>query len=304
MYDNKNYNLYEHKRVTKKSNIFKKTIAFTLSALIFGSVAGASFYGINSALSYNNETSEYNSQLTEMSMINNVSSEQSSQNLDVSHIAEMGLPSVVSVTNISVTEVQNYFWKFGRNQRFPVQTQETVSCGSGIIFYAGESDLYIVSNYHVVEGATSLSVTFADNNTYEAQLCGYDSNVDLAVLKVPVSSISDETLSKIDVVKIGNSDELVVGKQVVAIGNALGYGQSVTTGIISAVNRFINGEASIGYIQTDAAINPGNSGGALLNMDGELIGINTAKLSSTEIEGMGYAIPISQVIDIISSLMN
>lgn len=305
MYDNKNYNLYEHKRVTKKSNIFKKTIAFTLSALIFGSVAGASFYGINSALSYNNETSEYNSQLTEMSMINNVSSEQSSQNLDVSHIAEIGLPSVVSVTNISVTEVQNYFWKFGRNQRFPVQTQETVSCGSGIIFYAGESDLYIVSNYHVVEGATSLSVTFADNNTYEAQLCGYDSNVDLAVLKVPVSSISDETLSKIDVVTIGNSDDLVVGKQVVAIGNALGYGQSVTTGIVSAVNRFISSEAtSIGYIQTDAAINPGNSGGALLNMNGELIGINTAKLSSTEIEGMGYAIPISQVIDIISSLMN
>lgn len=168
MYYNNNYNLYEHKRFKKRNNIFKKVIAFTLSALIFGSISGASFYGVNNILLDNNKTSQYNSELTEVSMINNVSSGQSSQNLDVSYIAEIELPSVVSVTNISVTGVENYFCKFGKNQRFPVQTKEIVSCGSGIIFYEGKSDLYIVSNYHVVEGATSLSITFADNNTYEA----------------------------------------------------------------------------------------------------------------------------------------
>ena len=231
-------------------------------------------------------------------------SESTSQSLNVTGIAALGLPSVVSVTNISVQEVENYFGRFGRNSQGPSQFKETVSCGSGIIIYAGDSELYMVTNYHVVEGATTLSVTFVDDETYEAELCGYDEETDLAVLRVSTSELSENTLSQISVVTIGDSDDLIVGEQVVAIGNALGYGQSVTTGIVSAVNRTIsNGDTSSSYIQTDAAINPGNSGGALLNMDGELIGINTAKISSTGVEGMGYAIPISQVIDLIESLI-
>ena len=180
-----------------------------------------------------------------------------------------------------------------------------MSCGSGVIINVSGSNLYIVTNYHVVEDATTLSVTFVDDETYQAQLCGYDEENDIAVLKVSTDSLSQDTLSQISVVPIGDSNELVVGEQVVAIGNALGYGQSVTTGIVSAIDRTVSsGSTSSTYIQTDAAINPGNSGGALLNMDGELIGINTAKISSTGVEGMGYAIPISRVLDLIASLMS
>ena len=166
-------------------------------------------------------------------------------------------------------------------------------------------DLYIVTNAHVVEDATTLSVSFVDNSVYEAQLCGTDTDIDLAVLKVAVSDLTDDTLSQIAVITVGDSDALEVGEQVVAIGNALGYGQSVTTGIVSALDRSITNESGTTstYIQTDAAINPGNSCGALLNLDGELIGINTAKLSDTDVEGMGYAIPISDVIDRIAELM-
>ena len=223
----------------------------------------------------------------------------------MSQIAAQGLTSVVSVTNISVQEVQSYFGQFGRNGRGQMQLQETTSCGSGVIVYANDEYLYMVTNYHVVEGATTLSVTFVDDQTYEAALCGYAETMDIALLKVAVSALSADTLSQISVVAIGDSDELVVGEQVVAIGNALGYGQSVTTGIVSALDRSISTDTGASaYIQTDAAINPGNSGGALLNMDGELIGINTAKVSSTDVEGMGYAIPISQVLDLIESLIS
>ena len=211
----------------------------------------------------------------------------------------------VSVTNISVQEVQSFFGQFGRNGRGQMQLQETTSCGSGVIIHSDDSYLYMVTNYHVVEGATTLSVTFVDDQTYEAQLCGYDESMDIALLKVPVGSLSSDTLSQISVVTIGDSEELVVGEQVVAIGNALGYGQSVTTGIVSALNRTISTDTGASaYIQTDAAINPGNSGGALFNMNGELVGINTAKVSSTDVEGMGYAIPISQVLELIESMMN
>ena len=223
----------------------------------------------------------------------------------MSTIAEQGLSSVVSVTNISVQEVQSFFGQFGRNGRGQMQLQETTSCGSGVIIHSDDSYLYMVTNYHVVEGATTLSVTFVDDQTYEAQLCGYDESMDIALLKVPVGSLSSDTLSQISVVTIGDSEELVVGEQVVAIGNALGYGQSVTTGIVSALNRTISTDTGASaYIQTDAAINLGNSGGALFNMNGELVGINTAKVSSTDVEGMGYAIPISQVLELIESMMN
>ena len=295
---------------TRKNRFFKKTVSLVLSAVIFGGIASGSFYAVNKLL--NNFTS-YTAENSSTSQGNGVSlsnvsyetSSQSCQSLDVSSIAAQGLPSVVSVTNISVQEVQNYFGQFGRNGRSQVQLQETTSCGSGVIIYMNDSNLYIVTNYHVVEDATTLSITFVDDQTYEAELCGYDETMDIALLKVSIDTISSDTLSQISVVSIGDSSELVVGEQVVAIGNALGYGQSVTTGIISALDRTISTDTGNStYIQTDAAINPGNSGGALFNMNGELIGINTAKVSSTGVEGMGYAIPITQVLDLIESLMN
>ena len=199
-------------------------------------------------------------------------------------------------------EVQSFFHRFGPNGSGQTQLEETVSCGSGVIIYSDEEAdaLYIVTNQHVVADAMTLSVSFVDNSVYEAQLCGTDEELDLAVLKVALTDLSEQTLEQIDVISIGDSDALEVGEQVVAIGNALGYGQSVTTGIVSITNE--DGTTS-SYIQTDAAINPGNSGGALLNLDGELIGINTAKLSSTDVEGMGYAIPISDVMERIVELM-
>lgn len=234
----------------------------------------------------------------------------SSGSLDVSAIAETALPSVVAITNVSVQEVQRYFDMFGRSGPWTTQLQETKSCGSGVIIANDGTWLYMVTNNHVIENAVTLSVSFVDDSTCEAQLCGADSTLDLAVIKVALSDLSSETKDKIAVVSVGNSNEMKVGNQVVAIGNALGYGQSVTTGIISALNRTIQtGKDSSGnaitstYIQTDAAINPGNSGGALLNMRGELIGINSAKVSSSEIEGMGYAIPISSVWSTIQNLM-
>ncbi|MBS6640901.1 MAG: trypsin-like peptidase domain-containing protein [Clostridiaceae bacterium] len=227
----------------------------------------------------------------------------------ISDIAESSLPFVVSITNISVQEAQQYFDRFDRYGHNQNELEETTSVGSGIIFEQTDDVLYIVTNYHVVEDATTLSVGFVDDEVYEAELCGTDEDNDLAVLKVSLDDLSADTRAAISVALFGDSDSLRVGEQVVAIGNALGYGQSVTTGIVSALNRSIStGTDAQGntvqstYIQTDAAINPGNSGGALLNMDGEVIGINTAKLASTEVEGMGYAIPISDVTDIIDEL--
>lgn len=200
------------------------------------------------------------------------------------------------------------------------QEVESTSVGSGIIIGKNDTELLIVTNNHVVEGADTLSASFIDNSVYEATIKGTDSDNDLAVIAVPLSSISDDTMSQIAVAAVGDSDSLKVGEQVVAIGNALGYGQSVTTGIVSATDRTLSSSDSGDsnalisstvttketptYIQTDAAINPGNSGGALVNMKGEVIGINSAKLASTEVEGMGYAIPITRVSSIIEELMN
>lgn len=200
------------------------------------------------------------------------------------------------------------------------QEVESTSVGSGIIIGKNDTELLIVTNNHVVEGADTLSASFIDNSVYEATIKGTDSDNDLAVIAVPLSSISDDTISQIAVAAVGDSDSLKVGEQVVAIGNALGYGQSVTTGIVSATDRTLSSSDSDDsnalisstvttketptYIQTDAAINPGNSGGALVNMKGEVIGINSAKLASTEVEGMGYAIPITRVSSIIEELMN
>ena len=228
------------------------------------------------------------------------------------------MPSIVSITNKSVQEVQNYFSMFGYGGQ--AQEVESTSVGSGIIIGKNDTELLIVTNNHVVEGADTLSASFIDNSVYEATIKGTDSDNDLAVIAVPLSSISDDTMSQIAVAAVGDSDSLKVGEQVIAIGNALGYGQSVTTGIVSATDRTLSSSDSSDsnalisstvttketptYIQTDAAINPGNSGGALVNMKGEVIGINSAKLASTEVEGMGYAIPITRVSSIIEELMN
>ncbi len=292
----------------KNQGFLRRMAALTLSAVLFGTVSAGTFYGVNALLPQEDSSVASVSAESAGAVLTSLASTSYSSTrygMDVSDIAAAALPSVVSITNISVQEVQSFFNRFGPNGAGQTQLQETTSCGSGIIIANDGTWLYMVTNAHVVEDATTLSVSFVDNSVYEAQLCGTDEEVDLAVIKVAVSDLSSDTLSQIAVITVGDSDALEVGEQVVAIGNALGYGQSVTTGIVSALDRSLTNESGTTstYIQTDAAINPGNSGGALLNLDGELIGINTAKLSDTDVEGMGYAIPISDVVELISQLM-
>ncbi|MBM6925552.1 S1C family serine protease [Pseudoflavonifractor phocaeensis] len=285
----------------------RRVCTLVLSAVLFGSVSAGAFYSVNLLLPRaESESISLSTDNADVVVTSLASTSYSSvrYGMDVSDIAAAALPSVVSITNISVKEVQSFYRRFGPNGG-QSQVSETTSCGSGIIISNDGEYLYMVTNEHVVADATTLSVSFVDNTVCEAQLCGTDADVDLAVLKVALSDLSAETLAQIAVATVGNSDALEVGEQVVAIGNALGYGQSVTTGIVSALDRSLTNESGTTgtYIQTDAAINPGNSGGALLNLDGELIGINTAKLSDTDVEGMGYAIPISDVTDLIAELM-
>lgn len=224
---------------------------------------------------------------------------------DVSGIVENVMPSIVSITSMSVEEVQSFFG--GTYQ------QKTEGAGTGIIIGQNDSELLIVTNNHVVEGSDTLTVTFDDESSVEANIKGTNSDYDVAVIAVPLENISDDTMDAISVATLGDSTELKVGEPAIAIGNALGYGQSVTTGVISALNRSVSttdsqtGEAvesSVKLIQTDAAINPGNSGGALVNANGEVIGINSSKLVGDSVEGVGYAIPISDVSDLIEQLMN
>lgn len=218
--------------------------------------------------------------------------------LNVTSLVKNNLPCVVSITNTSVSQIRD-LWGMG------VREYENISCGSGIIVGETDEELLIATNAHVVSGAKSITAGFIDEEIYDASLKGADADIDLAVIGVKKSDIKDETIKAIKIAEIGDSDELEVGEQVVAIGNAIGYGQSVTTGIVSALSRVVPGaELESGYIQTDAAINPGNSGGALLNMDGEVIGINCAKISSTSVEGIGYAIPMNSARPIVESLMN
>ena len=215
---------------------------------------------------------------------------------DVATIAKNAMPSIVSITNMSVQEVQSFFGG--------TQQQESTSVGSGIIIGQTDSELLILTNNHVVEGNEKLTVSFVDNESVEANVKGTDSTKDLAVVAVKISDVKDSTMDEIAVATMGDSSKLEVGEQVVAIGNALGYGQSVTSGIVSATERTLDGYEGGTLIQTDAAINPGNSGGALLNSNGEVIGINTAKVATDSVDGMGYAIPISHASDTIQNLMN
>lgn len=271
----------ENKKKTKPG---VKICSLFLSGLLFGAAAAGAFAGVSTLLNKETESSEqreiaYVETSTDKSGQNaaiglsavsySSNSDVLSQALDVSDIAEGMMPAMVSITNVSVAEVQSYFGMFGRGQ---TQTQESQSSGTGIIIGENDSELLIVTNNHVVEDATTLSVCFVDNEVCEATIKGTDPDNDLAVIAVKLTNIKEETAESIKIARIGNSDTLKVGQQVVAIGNALGYGQSVTTGIVSALGRQIDTTDAI-MIQTDAAINPGNSGGALLNMNGEVVGI-------------------------------
>ena len=218
---------------------------------------------------------------------------------DVTNVVEEVMPSVVSITNTSV--ITQSFW----GQQFQSENQ---SSGSGIIVGENDSELLVVTNNHVIADSTELKVQFIDGSVADAKVKGTDANMDLAVIAVALDSLSNETISNISIAVLGDSESLKVGEPAIAIGNALGYGQSVTTGVISALNRQIamseDGSTSGTLIQTDAAINPGNSGGALLNVRGEVVGINSNKIGGSTIEGMGYAIPISNAKPIIEELMN
>lgn len=305
----------EPKKQPKKKNQakwVKKVGAIALSAVLFGGVAGGVFTGVVYATgatakveTQQQETTEKQTKTTLQTTATTTTASDSSStgSLDVRGIAKNAMPSIVAITNKSVQEVQSYFSMFSRSGG--TQEQEVESQGSGIIVGQNENELLIATNNHVVEDADTLSVCFVDDQAYEAVVKGTDADNDLAVVAVKLSDISEDTMSQIKISEVGDSDALEVGEQVVAIGNALGYGQSVTTGIVSAVNRQMdNSDSGNGFIQTDAAINPGNSGGALLNMNGQVVGINSAKLASTEVEGMGYAIPVSTASPILEDLMN
>ena len=275
----------------------KKVVAIALSAVLVGGLAGAAFEGGSYLTGKVLKTDNSSSASSSNKVVSNaqLTTANSSVTSDISTIVENAMPSIVSITNMSVQKVQSFF---GSYQEVPSE-----SAGSGIIIGQNDSELLVVTNNHVVENSETLTVTFCNDESVEAAVKGTDSARDLAVVAVPLDSIPDDTMNQIKTAVIGDSDSLKVGEPAIAIGNALGYGQSVTTVIISAKERTIDGYDG-DYIQTDAAINPGNSGGALLNINGELIGINSAKISDSTVEGMGFAIPISDVSDIIENLMN
>ncbi|MEI3520352.1 MAG: trypsin-like peptidase domain-containing protein [Anaerosacchariphilus sp.] len=282
----------------------KKRSKFVATALAFGVLASTAFQGSNYLYNKANGgtvTATDKAELNIASAVSNSSANAAGTDTDsiasVSAIAEAAMPSLVAITNKSVQEMQSMF---GQTQAY-----ESESSGSGIIIGKTDTELLMVTNNHVVSGAQDLSVGFVDESVAEAAVKGTDADHDIAVIAVKLSDLSEDTLSAIKVIEIGSSSNLEVGEQVVAIGNALGYGQSVTTGIVSALNREVTIDNTANtLIQTDAAINPGNSGGALLNMSGQLVGINSAKYSDTSVEGMGYAIPVDDVVDIIENLMN
>lgn len=281
-----------HKKSPKKRKGVKTVAAVAGLAVLFGGIAGGAFYGVNYLAGGSSSSSNQIAQ-ADTASLTQVSS--GTTNTDLTDLVKASMPFVVSIQNMSVEEVQDFFG--GTSQ------QEATSVGSGIIIGENDTELLIVTNAHVVENADTLTVTFNDDTSLEANIKGSNSDKDLAVVAVPLDSISSDTKSAIKTATLGDSDALQVGEEVVAIGNALGYGQSVTNGIVSAKDREISGYNGT-LIQTNAAINPGNSGGALLNTKGEVIGINCAKISDSYVEGMGYAIPVSEVSDIIQELMN
>ena len=294
----------------KKNSWARKAAGITAAAVLFGTVAGGVMTGVNyvgarltgladiTAAAPAETEGTTTAQVPETSAAsNNGSTTAVSTVTDVSSIAEKAMPSLVAINDTMTVEQNNFFGM--------PQTYQAQSSGSGIIVGQNDTELLIATNNHVVSGATDMKVTFTDSTQVAAAVKGTDSATDLAIIAVKLSDIPSDTMSKIKVATLGNSDNVKVGQQVIAIGNALGYGQSLTVGYISALDREITDENGIQhtYIQTDAAINPGNSGGALLDLNGNVIGINAAKNASTEVEGMGFAIPISKAQEILNNLM-
>lgn len=278
------------------SEIGKKIAKLVASAAIFGLVAGTCFVGVSVVKDkfYPSTADKIGTTSGTTSSKKETSSGSSSNSQNVASVVNEVMPSVVSIT--STIQSSNYYG-FG--------TQESEGAGSGFIIAKTKDSLMIATNNHVVSDATSLTVGFVDDTTAKATVVGTDSSADLAVISVKIKDIKDSTASKIKVATLGSSDDLKVGEEVVAIGNALGYGQSVTTGVVSAKNREVSlTDGTMNLLQTDAAINPGNSGGVLINMDGQVVGINNAKLEDTSVEGMGYAIPITTAKTILTDLMN
>lgn len=294
----------------KKNSWARKAAGITAAAVLFGTVAGGVMTGVNyvgarlTGLADITATAPAETEGTTTAQVpetsaasNNGSTTAVSTVTDVSSIAEKAMPSLVAINDTMTVEQNNFFGM--------PQTYQAQSSGSGIIVEQNDTELLIATNNHVVSGATDMKVTFTDSTQVAAAVKGTDSATDLAIIAVKLSDIPSDTMSKIKVATLGNSDNVKVGQQVIAIGNALGYGQSLTVGYISALDREITDENGIQhtYIQTDAAINPGNSGGALLDLNGNVIGINAAKNASTEVEGMGFAIPISKAQEILNNLM-
>jgi len=301
---------YEQKSPRKKVPFAAKAAAACAMGLLFGAFAMAGFYGVRAAAvklgvvpqaaaqatdntpranySVASGTSVRDDSVIDVSTLNSSST---TVVTDVTQVVEQAMPSIVSIVNKGTS--QYYFYSV-----------PSEASGSGIIIGQTDDELLIVSNYHVVAEADELIVTFTDGSEAEAQVKGTDASMDLAVIAVPVDSLSGETMEAIRIATMGDSDALHIGEPAIVIGNALGYGQSVTTGVISALNRERNIDNNVGtFIQTDAAINPGNSGGALLNINGEVVGINSNKIGGNVVEGMGYAIPISAAKPIIEELM-
>lgn len=300
----------KRQKKTERNNGFGMKLAkCAVLAAVFGLVAGGVFVGTGylgmTKLGVTKSDSDSKSVTVESTKIAGTATSTESTEvgaIDVSGIVDEVMPSIVAITNMTEAQYRNFFGQ--------VQNYESESAGSGIIIGQDNDYLYIVTNNHVVAGATSLTVCFVDDQTVTAEVKGTDSNSDLAVVAVKISDISGDTMKNIKVATMGDSDSVKVGESAIAIGNALGYGQSVTTGVISALDREVTlQDESTGstttnaLIQTDAAINPGNSGGALLNLQGEVIGINSAKYSDTAVEGMGYAIPIATAKPIIDDLI-
>lgn len=307
-YRTPDYHTPEH-RGKKNGGVAKKAAAVTAAAVLFGVVAGGVMTGVNLVgsrlvgLYGNTVTAETAAQESRASVPQTTTAQTSesatavSSSTNIENIVEQAMPSVVAINDTMTVEQRNFFGM--------PQTYQATSSGSGIIVAQSDTELLIATNNHVVSGATDLEVTFTDDTAVSAAIKGTDSASDLAIIAVQLSDIPTDTMNKIKVATMGDSDQLKVGQQVIAIGNALGYGQSVTVGYVSALNRQITDENGIQhtYIQTDAAINPGNSGGALLDLNGNVIGINAAKNASTEVEGMGFAIPSSTAKDILDNLM-
>lgn len=297
-------------REKKPMTTGKKWVTVVAMALVFGLIAGGTMFGVNAAGNYlagNDSSSDQVGQTQTTSSDSNSSSSDGSGQGTVAEVAKNAMPSVVTISTMSVEEMRSFF---GGTQQYEVE-----GAGTGVIVGENDTELLIATNNHVVEGATSLSVGFIDEESAAGEVKGTDVNNDLAVVSVKLSDIPEDTMNQIKIATVGDSDDLQLGDQVVAIGNALGYGQSVTSGYVSALDRDLtltdqSGTTinSTGLIQTDAAINEGNSGGALLNMKGELIGINEAKSSSTStgaaVDNIGFAIPIDKAEESLQQLMN